>query len=66
MPSLDEFDPRPVAAAWLKNKERRNKETPKAKEQRWFKSIFKEASQSENDNEDNDDKQSTKLSKRKF
>ena len=43
MASLDEFDPRPIVAKWLARIQRRCKQTQKAKEQRWFKGIFKEA-----------------------
>lgn len=53
MPVLAEWDPRPTIMNWFKDRERRAKETPKAKEQSWYKHVFQEAT-GEEDEADND------------
>lgn len=40
MPPLVQFDPRPAVLYWLTDKQRREKETPKAKQQDWFRTVF--------------------------
>ena len=47
MPPLSAFDPRPAVLKWLKLKNRRVKETPKANEQEWMKSVFYMTSETE-------------------
>lgn len=42
MPDLESWDPRPAVVKWIETKERRNKKTEKAQEQRWFKGIFQQ------------------------
>ena len=43
MPVLAKFDPRPAVLLWLTDKDRRDVVPQKAKEQKWFKSVFEEA-----------------------
>ena len=45
MPTLEEWDPRMCVVKWLQQRQRRNKETDKARYQRWFKGVFKEATE---------------------
>ena len=70
MPSLDEFDPMPIVAKWLARKQKRCKQTEKAKEQRWFKGIFKEANSASEEEggigEDNEEEDKIKLKIRGF
>ena len=40
MPPLVEFDPRPAVLHWLTDKKRRQKDTPKATQQDWFRQVF--------------------------
>ena len=44
MPTLEEWDPRPCILNWLQEREHRKKTTEKARTQRWFKGVFKDAS----------------------
>ena len=60
MPSLGQFDPRPAVTEWLKRKERWAKETPKAREQRWFKGIFKDTNNAEDNEDERDEEDSDK------
>ena len=45
MSTLEEWDPRMFVVKWLQQKQRRNKKTDKARYQRWFKGVFKEATE---------------------
>jgi hypothetical protein len=45
MPNLEEWDTRMCVVKWLQQRERINKETDKARYQRWFKGVFKEATE---------------------
>jgi hypothetical protein len=40
MPALDQFDPRPAVLYWLTDKNRRQRHTPKASQQDWFRTVF--------------------------
>jgi len=44
MPTLTEWNPLEAVNVWLQKRKHRIKETPKAKEQVWYKGIFPEAS----------------------
>jgi hypothetical protein len=54
MPALIEWDPRPAVLFWLKQREHRNRGTPKGKEQAWFHGILSESSKHERDSDDDD------------
>ena len=45
MPTLEGLDRRMCVVRWLQQRQRRNKETDKARYQRWFKGVFKEATE---------------------
>jgi len=47
MPPLSLWDPRDAVLSWTNETSRRVKETPKAREQSWFKGVFAEASQTQ-------------------
>ena len=40
MPPLCEFAPRPAVWQWLEDKDRRERDTPKAAKQEWFMKVF--------------------------
>jgi len=40
MPPLCGFDPRPAVWRWLNDKNRRQRQTPKASKQDWFINVF--------------------------
>lgn len=42
MPVLEKFNPRHAVLLWIKNKEHRCKETPKARDQKWYNHIFED------------------------
>lgn len=50
MPVVEKWNPRPAIIAWMKNKNRRVKDTPKAKSQSWYKHIFEEAATASGNN----------------
>ncbi|KAF0757554.1 Uncharacterized protein FWK35_00006906, partial [Aphis craccivora] len=52
MPSLTKLDPRSAVQLWINKKDRRVKDTHKAKEQTWFKGIFEEADKKTTVNEE--------------
>lgn len=52
MPSLSLWDPRDAVLSWTNATNRRVKETPKAREQSWFKGVFAEASQTQSQKRD--------------
>lgn len=47
MPVLKDWNPRPAILLWMKDLDRRTKDTPKSKTQPWFNHIFEEAKSSE-------------------
>ena len=55
METLEEWDPRPSIIRWLNQKEHRKKTVEKAKTQRWFKGVFKEAKQARDESDDEED-----------
>ena len=55
METLEEWDPRPCIIRWLNQKERRKKTVEKAKRQRWFKGVFKEANVVNDESDDEED-----------
>jgi len=40
MPPLAQYDPRPAVLYWLQDKQRRQKATPKASQQKWLRNVF--------------------------
>ena len=55
METLEEWDPRPCIIRWLNQKEHRKKAVEKAKRQRWFKGVFKEANVVNDESDDEED-----------
>ena len=55
METLEEWDSRPSIIRWLNQKEHRKKTVEKAKSQRWFKGVFKEAKQARDESDDEED-----------
>ena len=55
METLEEWDPRPCIIRWLNQKERRKKTVEKAKRQRSFKGVFKEANVVNDESDDEED-----------
>ena len=59
MPKTIDFDPRPAALRWMEEKDRRARESTKARKREWFSKVFA-----------NDDKEDGKVKekelKRKF
>ena len=60
MSLIDQFDPRPLFNEWLKRMERRAKETLIAREQRWWRGIFKDANNAEDNEDERDEEDSDK------
>ena len=55
METLEEWDPRPCVIRWLNQKEHRKKTVEKAKRQKWFKGVFKEANVVNDESDDEED-----------
>jgi hypothetical protein len=43
MCDVDDFNPSDAALLWMQNKDRRSRPVTKAKQQEWYKSVFREA-----------------------
>ena len=53
MAPVADWDPRDAVLLWLK-RERRSRDTPKAREQSWFNGIFNHSEKSQQENSDGD------------
>ena len=52
MPTLSSWDPRPAILHWLNKSQHKVRDCPKRKEEEYFRGVFEEASEFENESKD--------------
>ena len=55
MSALSTWDPKPAVLQWLKRCQRRERDCPKGKQQKYFRGVFEEAANADETDEENED-----------